>query len=250
MTTLLGLLGICGRLQPFLLKSQPSTSPGLLLNRQTVSWQSAVQAGYRETAADDSAAFFFGPADRLTNAGINRTISNRILISESTTMTTTDVTMRNLENQPSHEPHCPSPGTSTKAVHAGEARQKPADAITDGIYCASTYTFADTQAILDFIEQQQTREEYGRYGNPGTRVVEKKLASLEGAQRSVLFGSGMSAIVGLLSAILKAGDEVIFFDECYHRTREYCSQHLSRFGVVTKQVKTGDYEAMEAGRDT
>jgi cystathionine gamma-synthase len=137
-------------------------------------------------------------------------------------------------------------GTSTNSVHAGEARQKPADAITDGIYCASTYTFADTQAIIDFIEQQQQREEYGRYGNPGTRVVEQKLAALEAGERAVLFSSGMSAIVGLLNAILKSGDEVIFFDECYHRTREYCSTHLTKFGVLTKEVRTGDYDAMEA----
>jgi len=39
---------------------------------------------------------------------------------------------------------------------------------------------------------------------------------------------------------------VIFFDECYHRSREFCTKHLSRFGVVTRQVPTGDYEAMAA----
>ena len=56
----------------------------------------------------------------------------------------------------------------------------------------------------------------------------------------------MAAIVGLLMAKLNAGDEVIFFDECYHRSREFCTKHLSRFGVVTRQVKACDYEAMEA----
>ncbi|MGI9457260.1 MAG: PLP-dependent transferase, partial [Aeoliella sp.] len=71
---------------------------------------------------------------------------------------------------------------STVAVHAGETRQKPGDSITDPIFCASTYTFRDTQAVIDFIEQQQPREEYGRYGNPGERVAERKLAALEGAE--------------------------------------------------------------------
>ena len=56
----------------------------------------------------------------------------------------------------------------------------------------------------------------------------------------------MAAIVGLLMAKLNAGDEVIFFDECYHRSREFCTKHLSRFGVVTRQVKACDYDAMEA----
>src|SRR6185312_12236302 len=109
-----------------------------------------------------------------------------------------------------------------------------------------TYTFADTQAVIDFIEQKQPREEYGRYGNPSEKVAERKLAALEGGQEALLFATGMSAIVGLLMSKLNSGDEVIFFDECYHRSREFCLKHLSRFGVVTKQVPACDYEAMQA----
>ncbi len=135
-------------------------------------------------------------------------------------------------------------GESTRAVHAGEARQKVGDSITDPIFCSSTYTFANTQAVIDFIEQKQEREEYGRYGNPGERVVERKLAALEGGETASLFASGMAAIVGVFMSNLNAGDEVVFFDECYHRSREFCYKHLSRFGVVTHQVKTGDYDAM------
>ena len=135
---------------------------------------------------------------------------------------------------------------STLSVHAGESRQKPGDSITDPIFCASTYTFTDTQSVIDYIEEEQTREEYGRYGNPGERVVERKLAALEGGEEAVLYSSGMAAIVGLLMAKLNSGDEVIFFDECYHRSREFCTKHMSRFGVVTRQVKACDYDAMEA----
>jgi len=137
-------------------------------------------------------------------------------------------------------------GVSTLAVHAGEIRQKFGDAITDAIFCASTFTFPDTQSVIDYIEQKQPREEYGRYGNPAEKFVEEKLAALDGAEASLLFSSGMAALVGLLMAKLKGGDEIIFFDECYHRSREFCSKHLSRFGVVTRQVPACDYDAMEA----
>ncbi len=132
------------------------------------------------------------------------------------------------------------------SVHAGESRQKPGNSITDPIFCASTYTFADTQSVIDFIEQKQPRGEYARYGNPGEWSVERKLAALEGGEDAALFSSGMAAIVGLLMAKLNAGDEVIFFDECYHRSREFCTKHLSRFGVTTLQVAACDYDAMEA----
>lgn len=137
-------------------------------------------------------------------------------------------------------------GTSTLAVHAGEERQKAVHSLTDPIVCSATYTFASTQAVLDFLEKKQDREEYGRYGNPGEKVVERKLAVLEKGEDAILYASGMAAIVGLLMAKLSAGDEVVFFDECYHRSREFCTKHLSRFGVVTRQVKACDYDAMAA----
>jgi cystathionine gamma-synthase len=140
----------------------------------------------------------------------------------------------------------PESGPSTAAVHAGEARQKPGFSITDPIFAASTYTFPDTQSIVDFIEEGQAREEYGRYGNPGERVVERKLAALEGGEAAVLFSSGMAALVGLLMAHLNAGEEIVFFDECYHRSREFCRRHLTRFGVGFREVPTCDYAAMEA----
>lgn len=144
------------------------------------------------------------------------------------------------------QPALPPLGGSTLSVHAGEDRQKYGDAITDAIFAASTYTFTDTQSVIDFIEQKLPREEYGRYGNPSEKVVERKLAALDGGETALLFSTGMAALVGLLMTKLNAGDEVIFFDECYHRSREFCSKHMSRFGVITRQVKACDYEAMEA----
>lgn len=137
-------------------------------------------------------------------------------------------------------------GLSTESVHAGELRQKPGDAITDPIFCASTFTFRSTAELMDYVEGRSQREEYGRYGNPNEKSVEGKLAALERAEDAVIYSSGMAAIVGLLMAKLNAGDEIVFFDQCYHRSRTFCAEHLSRFGVVTHQVKTGDFAAMEA----
>ncbi len=136
---------------------------------------------------------------------------------------------------------------STLAVHAGEDQEpKPRGAVTDPIFCASTYAFSDTQALIDFIVQKQPREEYARYGNPTEKTVERKLAALEGAEAAVLYATGMAAVSGLLLAKLNAGDELVLFDELYQRTRELCEIELSRFGIVTRVVPTGDFEQLEA----
>ena len=64
-------------------------------------------------------------------------------------------------------------GFSTISVHAGEDRQKPINSITDPVVMASTFTFENTQSIIDFIENDEDRGEYGRYGVPGEKVVER-----------------------------------------------------------------------------
>ena len=136
-------------------------------------------------------------------------------------------------------------GFSTQGVHAGERRQKAEGAISTPIYTASTFTFESTASLMRFVEGDEEREEYGRYGTPNEKSVEGKLAALEGAEEAIVYSSGMAAIVGVFMSRLNQGDEIIFFDQCYHRSREFCAKHLSRFGVVTRQVKTGDFSAME-----
>lgn len=135
---------------------------------------------------------------------------------------------------------------STEAVHAGEDRVKLGFSMTEPIFCAATYTFPDTQAVQEYVEKKLSREEYGRYGNPTEKVVERKLAALDGGTAAVVYSSGMAAIAGFLLAKLQAGDEIVLFDECYHRTRELCVKHLAKFGIVTHLVPACDYERMEA----
>ncbi len=136
-------------------------------------------------------------------------------------------------------------GFSTLAVHAGENRVKSNFSITDPIFCTATFTFANTDAILEYLKDRESREEYGRYGNPSEKIVERKLAELEGGETAILYGTGMAAVAGYLLAKVRAGDEIVLIDECYHRTREFCREYLGRLGVVTKTVPAGDYEKME-----
>ncbi len=139
------------------------------------------------------------------------------------------------------------PQWSTLCVHGGEdGAAKARGAVTEPIFCSSTYAFADTQSLIDFIEKKLPREEYARYGNPTEKTVERKLAALEGAEDCVLYSTGMAAAAGLFLARLNGGDELIVFDELYQRTRELCEDELSRFGIVTRIVPTGDFASMEA----
>jgi cystathionine gamma-synthase len=135
---------------------------------------------------------------------------------------------------------------STLSVHAGEEHEKARSALTDPVFLTSTYSFADTDALLRFITEKQPREEYSRYGNPIEKTAERKLAALENAEDAVLYSSGMTAIAGLLLGKLRSGDEIVLIDECYLRTRDLCVQELPRFGITAQLVPVCDYAALEA----
>ena len=136
-------------------------------------------------------------------------------------------------------------GPSTTAVHAGEPRPKPANALATPIFQTATYAFSDTQELKDHFEGKIDRVEYGRYGNPTQRIAENKLAALEGAEDALLFASGMAAVTTTLFAMLSRGTHVVVTDDSYRRTRQFLNQTLHRYGIEVSTVPAGDYDALE-----
>ncbi|MDZ4671749.1 MAG: aminotransferase class I/II-fold pyridoxal phosphate-dependent enzyme [Phototrophicales bacterium] len=148
------------------------------------------------------------------------------------------------------EPRCAN-GHSTRAVHGGVKREKAYHSLHTPIVQTATYTFSDTQDLIDFMERKtwgdgDHREEYGRYGNPTVAAVESRLAALDGAEDAVLYSSGMNAVTSILLAVLPAGAHIVMTSDCYRRTRQFCQTFLKRFGIETSVVPNGDYEAIEA----
>ncbi len=137
-------------------------------------------------------------------------------------------------------------GSATSSVHAGELRQQEANAITTPIYQTSTFWFRNSKEVTDFQEGKSTREEYGRYGNPTWRSVERKLSALEGGEETILFASGMCAATTAFMALLPEGSHLIVTSDCYRRTRQFIDQFLSRMGVETTVIEPSNLEAFEA----
>jgi len=140
---------------------------------------------------------------------------------------------------------------STQAVHAGEEKRKPYGALTTPIIQTSTYTFADTAEILDYMHSRaaddpEARDEYGRYSNPTQRVAERKIAALEGGERALLFASGMCAITTTMLALLSSGDHLVMVSGVYRRTHEFAHSFLTRWGIEVTSVPIDDHTALAA----
>jgi cystathionine gamma-synthase len=139
-----------------------------------------------------------------------------------------------------------TPRAATAAVHAGEARERASGALTEPIVQTATYTFPNTQALVDYMEGRTVREEYGRYGNPTVRTTEQKMAALEGTEDALAFASGMAAVTTALLALVKSGSHVVLFADCYRRTRQFVTGFLERFGVRSTLVPPADLDALAA----
>jgi cystathionine gamma-synthase len=131
-------------------------------------------------------------------------------------------------------------GDSTRAVHGGERDEPASDAVPTPIYQTSTFWFRDSAELRDYQEGRAPRDEYGRYGNPTWRAVERKLCELEGAEQAVLFASGMCAATTLFLELLPKGSHLIVTSDCYRRTRQFIRQYLTKLDVETTVIEPAD----------
>jgi cystathionine gamma-synthase len=125
-------------------------------------------------------------------------------------------------------------------VHGGEREHPASDSVTTPIHQTSTYWFPSSQALKAYQEGRAPRDEYGRYGNPTWRAVERKICELEGAEEAVLFASGMCAATTLMLALLPRGAHLIVTSDCYRRTRQFIDQYLTKLDVETSVIEPAD----------
>lgn len=87
---------------------------------------------------------------------------------------------------------------------------------------------------------------YTREANPNHAALERVIAALEGAEEAVVFGSGMAAIAGALTALMGSGGRVVAARQLYGATVKLLTQELGRFGVRCDWVDMTDLEEVRA----
>jgi cystathionine beta-lyase/cystathionine gamma-synthase len=127
-----------------------------------------------------------------------------------------------------------APGFSTTIVHRGEGGPAAAS-LTTPIYETTTFLFESAAAVRRYNERGDGFL-YTRYGNPTVVAVEERLAAADGAERSILFASGMAATATLMLSLLKSGDEVVCSAGIYGGTHHLLHDLLPRFGVTPRFV--------------
>jgi cystathionine gamma-synthase len=132
-------------------------------------------------------------------------------------------------------------GYSTLAIHGQSRRRKAHNAVSTPIVQTSNYSFGSMSEVVEFMKAKAEgriirEQEYGRYGNPTQQETERKLAAIEGAERAILFSTGMSAVILALMAYMKKDGHIIFTSDCYRQTRDFAKNLLGKFGITTDLV--------------
>ncbi|WP_313692620.1 O-acetylhomoserine aminocarboxypropyltransferase/cysteine synthase family protein [Halorarum halobium] len=134
-------------------------------------------------------------------------------------------------------------GPRTRALHAGWDGDPETGARAPPIYQTTSYAFTDADTAADLYALEREGDVYTRISNPTTRVLEERLASLEGGVDAVATASGMAAVDAATSVLARAGENVVASSDMYGGTSAYFIHMASRRGVDLRTVPTTDVDA-------
>ena len=134
----------------------------------------------------------------------------------------------------------------TRLVHGGTRRSQYGE-VSEGIFLTQGFVYDSAEAAeARFLQAGDDEFIYARYGNPTVRMFEDRLAGILGYEDAFACASGMAAVNGALTALLKAGDHVVaaraLFGSCLYVLEDV----LARFGVEVTLVDGTDNAAWDA----
>ena len=122
----------------------------------------------------------------------------------------------------------------TLCVHEGQIEDPLYNGAVSPLYMSTAYSY-------------KKGDMYPRYFNTPNQVgLSKKISSLENAEETLVFGSGMAAISTSLLSFLSSGDHVIFQPDLYGGTRNFVTEHLNTYGIeysFSKSIDLKDFES-------
>ncbi|UXY13744.1 O-succinylhomoserine sulfhydrylase [Chitiniphilus purpureus] len=133
----------------------------------------------------------------------------------------------------------------TLAIRAGTLRTEFGEH-SDAMYLTSSFCVGSAEEAALKFTNQMPGYIYSRFSNPTVTAFEQRLAALEGAERAIATASGMSAILALGMAHLKAGDHVVASSGLFGATIQLFNAYFVKFGVQISYASPTDPAAWAA----
>jgi len=137
-------------------------------------------------------------------------------------------------------------GIQTTAIHAGEGPDPATGASAPPLHMSSTFVTENVAGFSAHDLGEDSAFLYARWANPNVASLEAKIAALQGTQACLCTASGMAAVNGALTSMLKAGDHVVSAKALFGSCLYILENILTRFGVEVTFVDGTDLDAWRA----
>jgi methionine-gamma-lyase len=114
------------------------------------------------------------------------------------------------------------------------------------IFLTSTFAFESAEAGKRHFEGITGKRPggaeglvYSRFNGPNQEILEDRLGLWDGAEDSLVFSSGMSAIATLLLTAAEKGDVVVHSGPLYAATESFIAKQMSKYGVTYLDFPAG-----------
>jgi O-succinylhomoserine sulfhydrylase len=111
---------------------------------------------------------------------------------------------------------------------------------SEALFLTSSFVQPDAATAAARFANEEEAFIYSRFTNPTVTMFERRLAALEGTEACIATSSGMSAILLMVMALLKAGDHVICSRSVFGATIALLGREFGKFGVETTFVSQTD----------
>jgi O-acetylhomoserine (thiol)-lyase len=132
-------------------------------------------------------------------------------------------------------------------LHAGYDPSEHYRSKTVPIYQNAAFELGDFERGIRLFSFAEDGHSYGRYSNPTNRVLEKRLASLEGGEEALGMASGMSVISNTFLNLAVSGDEIVASKTLYGGSITLLKKILPQYGIkgvfVSDENDLSSYEA-------
>ena len=125
--------------------------------------------------------------------------------------------------------------TETKMIRGGSLRSNFGET-SEAIYLNSGFCYNSAEIAESRFNGEDPGYVYSRYVNPSLKMLEDRLALLEGCESACVMASGMAAVFASIMCQIKAGDHFIasrvLFGSCFH----IATKILPNYGIEVTLV--------------
>ena len=130
-------------------------------------------------------------------------------------------------------------GMATRMARGGLTRSQHMET-SEAIFLTSGFTYHSAAEADARFAGELPGYVYGRYGNPTLKMLEDRLALIEGAEVCRATSSGQAAVAAVMFAQLKAGDIVVASRALFYSCRWIVETFMPKFGIIARMIDGDD----------